>query len=202
MLTVIQRRMFYESYDSSFPYLTLSLVFFLSLYFSSYTRACSLELQFYFDAMDQNGLYGPLDNSKMNKQASKVAQTMFVDFIKTGQSECLKQYKNNTRSFCEITPEGKTQVIENYSKEAMDLWDNWMSTAPNGWPSWGNKNEYNNEPIVSWLLNQVLITELIMLGEDVKRMVVYGVLFLYLIWKCTCRCCGCCTTTTKENKND
>ena len=155
--------------------------------------AHGLELQFYFNALDQSGFYGALDNSKMNSLAGAVSQKLFLDFVKTGKSECLKQYKDNKRSFCEITPEAETQVIENYRKEAMDLWDNWMSTAPNGWPSWGDKGEYRNEPTMSWLLNQVLITELIMLGEDVRRMVVYGFFFLCLIWKCQgkCGCCGC-----------
>ena len=113
----------------------------------------------------------------------KLAQGMFVNFVRDGKSKCLNQYTNTERNFCEFSPDGDLREIVDYNRQSMDLWDKWMSTAPGGWPSWGPKHEYAHEPILSWALNQVVLTELIMLGEDWKRMLVYGVLMLYVVWK-------------------
>ena len=40
------------------------------------------------------------------------------------------------------------------------------------------------------LVLYIVLTELIMLTEDLKRMIVYGGLVLYIGWKIWCCCCG------------
>ena len=41
------------------------------------------------------------------------------------------------------------------------------------------------------LVLYIVLTELIMLTEDLKRMIVYGGLVLYIGWKISCCCCCC-----------
>lgn len=150
--------------------------------------AHGLELTFFFNALHQEGLYGKLESSGRNGQVMRLAQDMFVNFVRDGKSKCLNQYTSAERNFCEFSPDGELREIVDYSRETMDLWDAWISTAPLGWPTWGPKNEYAREPIVSWALNHVLLTELILLGEDWKRMVICAGLLLYIVWKAA----GCC----------
>jgi carboxylesterase type B len=161
--------------------------------------AHGLELQFVFDALHKSGLYGTLDMSEANARVATRMRKIFVDFIKTGTSDCLEQYSDDERPFCEITPKGDERVIRGFKKEGMDRWDAWMSTAPGHWASWGPKGEYAHEPTLSWLLNHVLITELILLGEDVRRMVLYGGLVVAAIWGC-CGGSGGCRREKKMKK--
>jgi len=167
--------------------------------------AHGLELTFFFNALNQKGLYGVLGNTSMNQKVSSIAQNMFVNFANNGNSKCLKKYTLKERNFCEFTSNGELKELINYNKKSMDLWDQWMSSAPNGgWPSWNPKNEYKDEPIISWMLNQVLVTELILLSEDWKRMLIYGSLLFYVIWKVTCECCcgcfGCCKNRKEKDE--
>ena len=147
--------------------------------------------------------YGKFSESELNQKVAKNAQKMFIDFIKTGSSFCLQPYNNETRSFCEINSKGLIVKNKKYhkGKNKMNRWDAWISTVPNGWPTFGKKYEYATEPTLSWFLNELVLTELIMLTEDLKRMVVYGGLVLYLGWKISCCCCcggGSVSEKTKE----